>query len=364
MKILFIAPLPPPISGHTIAAQVLLEHLQRNHSVEVVNLIEGSKQDGTITLKRVVVVLVVIWRVMRASYRSDRLYFTISESIAGNIKDLFIYAAIGKLISNSVIHLHGGSFGKHVVEKNYFLRKLNKFYLSKLASAIVSGPSHVSIFADLISFNKIYTIPNFAQDFMFADPKQIEQKFSESSAMVRVLYVSGMTSGKGYLRVLEAFETLNEFAKSRIRIDFAGKFDSEAEKREFIERVSLHAGIVYHGVISDQMKAHLYSQAHIFCLPTSYLEGQPISIIEAYASGCVVLTTPRPGILDIFDSSVNGFVISSDNSILLKETLEMKCLDLTSLQIIAKNNRCVAEAKFREKTFCESVEAVMSAVNP
>jgi glycosyltransferase involved in cell wall biosynthesis len=364
MKILFIAPLPPPITGHSIAAQVLLEHLQRNHSVEVVNLSEGSKHDGTITLKRVLLVLKVIWDVMRAARRSDRLYLTISESIAGNIKDIFLYAAIGKLIRRSVIHLHGGSFGKQVVERTYFLRKLNQFYISKLAAVVVSGPSHLSIFDNLISSKKIYTIPNFAQDFMFVDPKQIELKFSESDAIVRVLYVSGMTSGKGYLRLLEAYETLCEFAKSRIRIDFAGKFDSELEKREFIERISRQSGIVYHGVISNQMKANLFAGAHIFCLPTSFQEGQPISIIEAYASGCVVLTTPRPGILDIFDPSINGFVISSDNSILLKEMLEIKCLDLSSLRIIANKNRCLAETKFREKTFCESVETVMSAVNP
>jgi glycosyltransferase involved in cell wall biosynthesis len=364
MKILFISPLPPPISGHSEAAQVLLEYLQRNHSVEVVNLSEGSKHDGTVTLKRVLVVLKVIFKVMRAASRSDRLYLTISESITGNIKDVILYAAIGTLIRRSIIHLHGGSFGKQVVAHNYFLQKLNQFYISKLSAVIVSGPSHLSIFKKLISPEKIYTLNNFAQDYMFVDPKQIELKFNETEPIVRVLYVSGMNSGKGYLRLLEAYEELCEFAKSRIQIDFAGRFDSELERKEFVERVSLQTGVFYHGIIGNQRKASLFARAHIFCLPTGFQEGQPISIIEAYASGCVVLTTPRPGILDIFDSPINGFLISSDNSMLLKETLETKCLDLKLLEKIAKTNRCMAATKFKEKTFCESVEAIITAINP
>jgi glycosyltransferase involved in cell wall biosynthesis len=354
--------MPPPITGHAIASKVLLEHLQGQHSVEVVDLKEGSKHDGTVTLKRLFAVLKVILKVMISARRADRLYLTISESIAGNLKDLLIYIVIGKLNKNTVIHLHGGSFGRFILYRFPVLFRLNRFFVSKMTGVIVSGPSHSVFFCDLISAEKIHTIPNFAQGFMFAKLDDVETKFNKSDVKIRVLYISGMIAGKGYMKLLEAYEALNNSAKSRFQLDFAGKFDSEIDRDNFTNRIADQTDITYHGIISDKLKAKLFAEAHIFCLPTSFLEGQPISIIEAYASGCVVLSTPCPGVLDIFEPLKNGYLISPDDSTMIKEVLESKCLSLPELQVIAINNRCFADAHFREEFFCQKVENVLTQV--
>lgn len=362
MNILYLAPLPPPITGHSIASQVLLEHLQVQHSVEVVDLTEDSQHDGKITLKRILAVVKVIIKVMFSARRADRVYLTISESIAGNLKDLLIYVVIGKLNKHAVIHLHGGSFGKLILERLPILFKLNRFFISNMAAVVVSGPSHTSIFGDLISADRIHTIPNFAQDFMFVEPDEVEKKFKESNGKIRVLYISGMTKGKGYLKLIEAYDSLSMSAKSCIQLDFAGKFDSEIERDHFTHRISRQTDITYHGVVSDKLKAKLFAEAHIFCLPTSFLEGQPISILEAYAAGCVVLSTPRPGVLDIFEPLKNGYLISSENSFLIKEVLESKIFSLSELQDIAINNRRSAEIFFRQEVFCKQIEHVLTEV--
>lgn len=364
MNILYVAPLPPPISGHSIAAQVLLEYLQCRHSVEVVDLSSASQHDGTVTPKRVLAVFRVILKVIGAAGNADRLYLTISESVAGNLKDLLLLAVVGKLSRRAVIHLHGGSFGQQIIERSPILRKLNRHFLSKLGAAIVSGPSHSSIFGDIIPSERIFAVPNFAQKFMFLEREEVKKKFLDNSRTMRVLYVSGMTPRKGYLLLLEAYETLSDAAKSRIQLDFAGGFNNELDRNEFVERISRQSRVFYHGVISSQDKARLFADAHIFCLPTSFQEGQPISIIEAYASGCVVLTTPRPGILDIFEPQKNGYTISSEDPSILRELLETVCHDLPKLSNIAIRNRRAAEEKFRETTFCKSVESILSALGP
>ena len=363
MRILFIAPLPPPITGHAIAAQVLLSHLQCDHSVKVVNLSEGSKHNGTITLKRLFAVLVVIMKVLIYSIKVDRVYLTISQSIAGNLKDILLYVMIGKLSKFSIIHLHGGSFGKQILHYSPFLRKINQYYLKRLGAIVVSGPSHTKIFDDFIQPARLHIIPNFAEDFMFVKPNQIETKFNKFQSEIRILYVSEMTPGKGFLKLLEAYESMSDSLKTRIRLDFAGRFESELEKNSFIERISNQPSVFYHGVVSNIEKSKLFSQAHVFCLPTSFLEGQPISIIEAYASGCIVLTTPRPGILDIFSPSKNGFLISSEDSNLFKEVLSNTCLNLSKLRNIAILNRQLAEDKYRKIVFCKSLDSIILEVN-
>ena len=363
MKILFIAPLPPPITGHSIAARAVLDHLRARHNVEIINLSEGSLHDGTITLKRAVVVLVLICKVFVAAKRSDRVYLTISESIAGNVKDLFIYSAIGGLIGATVIHLHGGSFEREILERSSLLRKINKYFLSRIGAAIVSGPSHLKIFGQNILKHRICMIPNFAQDSVYVESSTIEEKFGSICKTLRILYFSGMTHGKGYQILLEAYERLSNSAKASIQLDFAGKFDDRSQKEYFLNRISTHSNIHYHGVVDSEMKANLFAQAHIFVLPTSFMEGQPISILEAYAAGCVVLTTSRPGIVDIFDPSKNGFFISSEDSTPICEIIESRCRDLSSLLNIALHNHKFALHKFRESVFCDRVEAVLNSVS-
>ena len=198
---------------------------------------------------------------------------------------------------------------------------------------------------------------------MFADRGIIDKKFSQGQEKIRVLFLSGMTLGKGYQTLLEAYERMSDPAKARIQLDFAGKFDDLAQEQRFLVRIGALPGVKYHGVVSGDAKANLFAQAHVFVLPTSFMEGQPISILEAYAAGCVVLTTPRPGILDIFEPSKNGFLISSEDSALLREILESFCQDISSLQGIALHNHSFAQKNYREKVFSERVESVLDLVH-
>ena len=65
--------------------------------------------------------------------------------------------------------------------------------------------------------------------------------------------------------------------------------------------------------VEGEEKRNLLKQSHIFCLPTFHkFEGQPISILEAYASGCIVLTTANGGINEIFKNGTNGFLVNMD----------------------------------------------------
>ena len=363
MNILFIAPLPPPITGHSVVSQVVLNHLVRGYNIEVINLSIGSLHDGAFTFKRALIVFALIFKVFVAARRADKVYLTISESVAGNIKDLFFYFAIRRLLHCSVIHLHGGSFKQVVLNRSILLHKVNQYFLSRVGSVILSGSSHLNIFNSLTPVDRINIIPNFAMDNMFVEPNAIERKFRYHSNILRILYVSGMTPGKGYQILLDAYERLSDFSKSYVQLDFAGKFDDKNLENLFIERIASLPMVNYHGVVEDDVKADLFAASHFFILPTNFMEGQPISILEAYASGCVVLTTPRPGILDIFEDSVNGFIISSENSTSLSNIIDSYCRDVASLAHIAFYNHKIAHENYRQSIFCERLEKVLVSVN-
>jgi glycosyltransferase involved in cell wall biosynthesis len=171
--------------------------------------------------------------------------------------------------------------------------------------------------------------------------------------------MSNLIPKKGYNDLADAFQLLNDEYKQKIQIDFAGAFDSEQDKTFFLNKISKHKQIKYHGIVNDEAKRLLFSKANVFCLPTSYFEGQPISILEAYASGCVVVTTPQSGILDIFEPEVNGFLIEPESPESIKHALESLFNLRDKMYIISNNNLSIAFQKYRTSIYCEAIKKIL-----
>ena len=92
MRILFIAPLPPPIGGQSLVSQVFLDELVKKNQFDVINMVKPEFKDGILSFSRIVKVFGMLINVYRKKKNVDKIYLTISESVAGNIKDLIIYA--------------------------------------------------------------------------------------------------------------------------------------------------------------------------------------------------------------------------------------------------------------------------------
>jgi glycosyltransferase involved in cell wall biosynthesis len=359
MKLLYIAPLPPPITGHSLVSKVLLNNLVNSHVVETINLSKASLSEGVDGVKRIFQIANILKNIFFRQAENERIYLTISESLAGNLKDLLIYLICYRSLDRMYIHLHGGSIKKQLWDKYIFIRWANHFFIKRLKGIIISGESHVSIFSDIISREKIYVVPNFAQDYLFVNQKVIDLKYESHN--IRVLYMSNLIPKKGYNELADAFLLMSQEYKEKIQLDFAGAFNSDEEKVEFLNKISGYNKITYHGVVSEAAKKFLFSQAHVFCLPTSYFEGQPISILEAYASGCVVVTTAQPGILDIFQPGVNGYLIDPESSESIKCVLESLFELENNMKQISSNNLVTALNEFRTEKYCNAIENILES---
>ena len=69
-------------------------------------------------------------------------------------------------------------------------------------------------------------------------------------------------------------------------------------------------------------------QCDIFVLPT-YREGTPKSVLEAAASGCVIVTTDIPGCAGLVEEGVNGYLIPPRDTQALTDTLR-QLIDMAS----------------------------------
>lgn len=358
MRTLLIVPLPPPITGHSLASQLLADSLERRHETAVVNLSEGSLHDGRVTVRRMREVARVLLAVWRRRRWADTIYLTISESRAGNLKDLCIYLLCVGRLRRMFIHLHGGTIGRELFDRHPVWRRLNAAFIRRLGGIIISGPAHAGIFAGMIDRARIHMVPNSAEEQLFVAEGEILEKFMEPFPL-RLLYISGMTPAKGYLDLAEAWFSLNQEVRSRIQLDFSGRFEAESDRASFEARIAGVEGIRYHGLVDPEQKRRLFAEAHIFCLPTRMFEGQPISILEAYASGCAVITTAQPGIGDVFTNGINGFEIPAGSNAELANVLAKAVGLVDRLREIGIGNRRTAGERYRQVTFTSALARIL-----
>jgi glycosyltransferase involved in cell wall biosynthesis len=360
LKILFVAPIPPPITGQSLAVEVLRDALaaDNNNDILIVDLSKKGFHQGIDSFKRIIDVLKLFIEISRKKEYAEVIYLTISESLAGNIRDLIIYIICRKKLSSLVVHLHGGSIKRLIFDKYKFILKLNILFLKKIKAAIVLGDSHLPVFSNILPPSKVFTIANFAEDDYFLLPKEIVDKFNNVE-IINVLFLSNLIYGKGYNELLDAYLELPDNLQQKIRIAYAGDFESNRDKELFLERINKIDNIIYHGVVTGNSKKKLLSEAHIFCLPTFLFEGQPISILEAYASGCVVLTTNSGGIVDIFKNNINGFELVVKNSRSITDILVKIVQDPKILHQIGLSNNRIAHDKYLKNIYLQKVERIL-----
>lgn len=362
MKQLFIGPLAPPTTGQSLAFEVLIQVSASENQVSVINLSKNNLSNGNSSWSRIKEIIFVLLKIRKNRKNNDVIYLTISESLLGNIKDLLIYCLCYASIRKFVIHLHGGSIGKMLFEKSRIVKTINKFFIRKMKAVIILGESHREIFKDFIDNEKIHKIPNFAQDDLFLDKEKIIKKFKNTQPL-HILFFSNLMQEKGFNELLEAFILLDLPVRKKFKIKFAGAFENENERTLFIKKICNYEEVEYCGVVTGVEKELLLKQSHIFCLPTNYLEGQPISILEAYASGCVVLTTMKGGIVDIFVRGVNGYEIKPKSPESICRTLKelITKVDGNKLASIAITNNCQASENYRLSSYANSLLEVINS---
>jgi glycosyltransferase involved in cell wall biosynthesis len=313
-------------------------------------------------LARVGEVLRTLWRVWRRQATADAIYLTVSQSVAGNAKDLVIFALCFRRLRSTVIHLHGGAGMREIVFGSPTLRAVNRFFLTRLGGVIVLGDSHRQIYRGIVPDARIHVVPNFAEDELFTTAENIDAKFDRPGGL-RMLFLSNLLPGKGHEELVDAFLSLDDGTKTSIRLDFAGAFESDRQKDRFLARITGDNRVRYHGIVSGERKRALFDQAHVFCLPTYYpYEGQPISLLEAYASGCAVVTTDHSGIPDIFQDGVNGLQVAKRSVADLRSTLRRVVAEPERLRQMAKTNLATASVAYRAAEYRRAVARIIEAV--
>lgn len=366
INLLFIAPLPPPITGQAVACEALHIHLKSlGYKIDFINLSKNEFKQGVSSFKRCIQIFKILIEIFKIKKKANVIYMTPAESVAGNLKDILIYVLCYFQLKNMIIHLHGGAGMRNILsEKHPFLNAVNRFFLKKIGGVIVLGERLKSIYSDVIDQSKLHAVKNFADDEWFVDDSYVDKKFSKLNPL-RILFLSNLLPGKGHEELLSALSLLSANEQKLVRIDFAGGFESLAAEEFFRHNVAKNEmmKINVHGTVRGVLKKDLLRDSHLFCLPTYYpYEGQPISILEAYASGCAVVTTNHSGIFDIFSPGVNGFEVKKRSPESIAAVIKISLEKPEMIISFSKFNLAQAKNKYRSMKHVNSIEKIISSV--
>lgn len=362
MKILMIGPFPIHekigLNGQSKANEILFRNLQKKHFVDKINSLkelnfEDKKEQGKFKLwkfiKIVFFIMKEIIKILKNNY--DVMYITPGQSYLGFMR-YSPYMIIGRIKGMRIFfHIHGGKMRKNIDKLSKFHKKLMINILKKSNGIIVLGSSLKNMFLGIIDDKKIYVCENGVESEIFATKKEIEEKIENyNENKINILYMSNLMQEKGILELLYAVEKLS--IKKEIILNIAGAI--EPSIKDTVESLleKNRKIFIYHGIVSEkEAKKKLFLESDVFILPSED-EGQPLSILEAYSTGNIVIADEKVGgIKDIFKNEINGFSCKARNT----EDIIEKINKIKNFKNISLYNYNLANLLYTEEKFSDRI---------
>lgn len=361
INVLLIGPLPEPTTGVSLANQVVVDNLGKTDSYKLdyinTSFNKFDEKLGAFSLVKLLFYLKLNLYAYKV-FGAKIVYITPGQTFFGVLKYvLFIFLS---KISNKelIIHVHGNHLGKEYELLTGIKKAIFKFLLKQTSKGIVLSESLTGNMSNFISQDKIHVVYNFVQDYLFVEKNTIIQK--TKNLKPKIFFLSNLMKEKGIFDLLEALYILEEEG-FEYEAKIAGHIDNMHQEKvlEYFKKLK-HTK--YCGVVSGESKKDLLLWGNVFVLPTYYtMEGQPISILEAMATGNLVITTKHAGIPDIFEDKINGFYVEKMNAKNLAETIKMVVSLNEKQTIIMENNYLYAKEKYRVSNFINAISNVFNS---
>lgn len=125
-----------------------------------------------------------------------------------------------------------------------------------------------------------------------------------------------------------------------------------AQLEEWVEE-----GVVEWWGRCDDMPS-VYAQASIVCLPTTYGEGVPKSLLEAASCELPIVAYDNPGCCEIVEDGINGIIVPANDVDALAEAIERLSTDLFLASQMGRNGRNKVLSGFSQEQVAQETLAV------
>lgn len=296
-------------------------NLARDFDMRLLNTARvASRQGGRFNLSNVWYALADAWQVFRAARTADIVHLQlVADPGLPTLRAAALNLAAASGRARLVAHVHSavGNAGRPEFADYSRLDRLALRTLGRADRVCTVSDVGTATMRELAAGAPVETVDNAVEvsDFSVAGVGRTPPV---------VLFIGVICRRKGTLELARAASLLRERGITAWQLVVVGGKGPtpEEEYAEIVaefDRAGLSASLVG-PEYGDQIKTRL-AAADVFVLP-SYLEGQPIAIIEAMASGVPVVGTTIGAVPDLIRDGVEGRVVEPGDVTGLADALE------------------------------------------
>lgn len=283
------------------------------------------------------VLLSVLWHFVRKllSRRDQIIQLNTSLNLNAITRDALFLILSLVCSRKTVVFIHGWDvpFEKTL---HGFRLWLFKNLFNRAASILVLGTEFKEKFLEFgFTINIVVETTCFSSDL-----KQVARVLAKDKEITEphILFISRVVREKGIFELVEACARVVK-SYPQLQLDIAGEGPDLEALKEFVHEKGADF-VKFHGSVIGQTKLSLFERTNLFCLPTYYGEGLPVTILEAMRFGLPILTTRIGGIVDVFSDKENGYFVAIQSvddlamkiQLLLSDSLESERISETNYQ--------------------------------
>jgi len=274
-----------------------------------------------------------IWRLLRD--RNIRIVHIHTASYISFWRSS-VFLLVGRCFGcKTIIHIHGGSFKEFYQQHPKSVKKI----LAKCDSVIALTESWKEFFAKEVGLTNITIVNNIVE------PPVLMEKRPDDGA-IHALFLGQICKEKGIYDLLQAISTHQDTLRGKFRLHIGGIGETERLVEE-IDKLHLEEIVGFEGWINGQRKEELLNLCQVFLLP-SYVEGLPISILEAMAYGEVVVASRVGGIPEIINEQLGQLIDPGNVDELGKTLTQLVTMDSGTLKEKGQRARQAVETNLPE----------------
>lgn len=342
MKVLLIAPSPPPAGGIQTVTENLMRYI--HNSKNGTNLVLCNT---TNTLRPMISEALFV-RLYTGIINSLSTYFRVlkiirkdkpevihlaSSSSLALLKDFLIVKAANNSMIPVVIHWHFGRIPSLKINKNWEWHLL-KYIIRKSTMSIVIDPKSYDVLKEE-TLEKVAYVPN---PLGIDIEKEAIKRHEDTTPRFpgRLVFAGHIIKDKGVFELIEACLHISEIRE----IVLIGPYEEFTRKE--LEKIASQRNDNNWLRFTGEMKLHqvidLMKNAPILSLP-SYTEGFPMVILEAMAMGCAIVATnvgAIPEMLAVESKTPCGICVPPQNIEKLKEAISFFIKNPHEIEVYGK----------------------------
>ena len=224
-----------------------------------------------------------------------------------------------------VLHIHGGGFKDYYFEEPEYVTKC-----LKRCDVIIVLSDEWKQFLESIGFESLIV------ENVINKPIILESHAHDDA--VHMLFLGLITKLKGIYDLVEVIAEHKDELSGRLLLHIGGNGETDVLLKQ-INDLGVEDIIKFEGWVSSDKKTELMNMCRVYVLP-SYVEGLPLSILEAMSYNMAIIATRIGGIPSIVKEDENGILINPGNKDEIYAAIKALVFDKDKLKDLSANNSC------------------------